>query len=129
MSSSALHRPVSGERIPPPVGPYSPAVQWGELIFCSGQLGVDPTTGTLAEGIVGQTRQALLNLRDILQAAGSALEKVVKTTVFITDISDFSAMNAVYAEFFRTIPPARSTVEVSRLALGAVVEIEAIAYI
>jgi len=118
---------ISTDKAPAAVGPYSQAVRVGDLVFTAGQVALDPATGKLVEGgIEEQTRRVLQNLAAVLEAAGSSLDKVVKTTVFLKDMGDFAAMNAVYAEFFPTDPPARSTVEVSALALGALVEIEAI---
>ncbi|HIC94103.1 MAG TPA: RidA family protein [Anaerolineae bacterium] len=118
---------ISTDKAPAAVGPYSQAVRVGDLVFTAGQVALDPATGKLVEGgIEEQTRQVLQNLAAVLEAAGSSLDRVVKTTVFLKDMGDFAAMNAVYAEFFPTDPPARSTVEVSDLALGALVEIEAI---
>lgn len=118
---------VSTDAAPPAVGPYSQAVIAGDLIFTAGQLGIDPQTGKLAEGIEAQTRQALTNLGAILGAAESSLDGVVKVTVFLAHIEEFAAMNTVYAEFFPLQPPARSTVEVAQLPQGALVEIEVIA--
>lgn len=112
---------------PKPVGPYSHAVRLGDLLFCSGQI---PLTahGELIQGGIGeQTRQVLQNLGTILKDQGLAHENVVKTTVFMTDLGEFAAMNAVYGEFFPANPPARSTVQVGALPKGARVEIEAIA--
>lgn len=109
------------------VGPYSPAVCAGPFVFVSGQIGLDAATGQLVEGGVEQeTRQALENLKAVLEAAGSSLERVVKTTVFLRDMSTFAAMNAVYAQYFPADPPARSTVQ-AVLPKGAKVEIDAIA--
>jgi 2-iminobutanoate/2-iminopropanoate deaminase len=108
--------------------PFSTAVRVGNLLFLSGVIGNQPGTRTLADtGITGQTRQALENLKRVLVGAGSALERAVKCTVFLTDIKDYQAMNAVYATYFPKDPPARSTVAGSGLALGARVEIECIA--
>jgi len=118
---------ISTEKAPAAIGPYSQAVRAGNLIFTAGQLGIDPGTGKLAEGIEAQTRQALRNIAAILEAAGSSLSQVVKTTVFLKDLADFQAMNAVYAEYFSQSPPARSTVQAARLPKDALVEIEAIA--
>jgi 2-iminobutanoate/2-iminopropanoate deaminase len=110
------------------IGPYSLGIKTGNFVFCSGQAGVDQSTGKMVVGdIEAETRQTLINLGNILQAAGSSLDRVVKTTVFLRDIKEFSRMNAVYAEFFKSDPPARSTVQVVALPLGAAVEIEAIA--
>ena len=122
-------RIVSTEKAPAAIGPYSQAVVAGGFVFASGQLGIDPETGELAEGIESQTRRALLNLKAVLEAAGSSLEKVVRVGVFLKDIGDFPKMNAVYAEFFGQDPPARSTVQVAALPKGALVEIDAIAMI
>jgi 2-iminobutanoate/2-iminopropanoate deaminase len=114
---------------PKAIGPYSQAiVSSSGLIYTAGTLGADPTTGELVgPGIQEQTRQALTNLAAVLRAAGSGLDKVLKTTVFLADMKDFAAMNEVYAEFFGTVPPARSTVQVAGLPKGARVEIEAVA--
>jgi 2-iminobutanoate/2-iminopropanoate deaminase len=121
---------VSTSNAPAAVGPYSQAIQISPLVYTAGQLGMDPETKTLVEGgVQAQTRQALKNLKAVLEAAGSSLAQVVKTTVFLQDISDFKAMNEVYAEFFETDPPARSAVEVAALPLGGMVEIEAIAVV
>ncbi|MGB9755006.1 MAG: reactive intermediate/imine deaminase [Roseiflexus castenholzii] len=112
---------------PQAIGPYSQAIIANGFVFCSGQIPLTPD-GVLVEGDVAvQTRQVLANLQAVLTAAGSSLDQVVKTTVFLADMSDFAAMNAVYAEFFATNPPARSTIQVARLPRDARVEIEAIA--
>ena len=119
---------ISSVNAPKAIGPYSPAIQTNDFVFTAGQLGVDPATGNLvAGGIQAETRQALLNLKDILEAAGSDLTKVVKTTVFLADIADFAAMNQVYGEFFTETPPARSAFQVGALPKNALVEIESIA--
>ncbi len=119
---------VYSDQAPAAIGPYSQGIRAGDWVFCSGQLGLDPTTGQLAaETVEGQTRRALQNLAAVLAAAGTDLAHVVKTTVFLTDMEHFKAMNAVYAEFFGEAPPARSTVAVKALPLGALVEIEAVA--
>lgn len=108
--------------------PFSSAVRVGNLLFLSGQIGNMPGTRQLADtGIAGQTRQALENVKTVLAAAGSSLDRAVKCTVFLADIKDYAAMNAVYATYFPTDPPARSTVAGSGLALGARVEIECLA--
>jgi len=123
-------RVISTDKAPAAVGPYSQAVRAGQLVFTAGQIAIEPTTGKLIGGDVAeQTRQALKNLAAVLEAAGSSLEQVVKTTVFLRDMVDFPAMNAVYAEFFPHEPPARSTVAVASLPKGALVEIEAIALV
>ncbi len=113
---------------PAPVGPYSQAVVAGDFVFTAGQIGLVPGTKELAgDDIRSQTRQVLENLRAVLEAAGSGLDRVVKTTVFLADLGDFAAMNEVYGEYFKEAPPARSAVQVARLPLGALVEIECIA--
>jgi len=121
---------VAAEGAPKAIGPYSVAIRTENLVFASGTIGVDPATGEFAAGgVEGQTRQLLKNLGEVLKAGGSSLEQVVKTTVFLQDMSEFTLMNAVYAEFFPNDPPARSTVEVAALPKGAAVEIEAIALV
>jgi 2-iminobutanoate/2-iminopropanoate deaminase len=124
-----MHRTViSTERAPAAIGPYSQAIAAGSLIFLSGQLPIDPATGALIDGdIAAMTRQIFRNIETVLAAAGSTLSKVVKVTVFLTDLNDFQAMNAAYAEFFTHDPPARSTVQVARLPRDARIEIEVIA--
>jgi 2-iminobutanoate/2-iminopropanoate deaminase len=115
---------------PKAIGPYSVGIRAYPWIFCSGQAGLDPNTGELVHGGVEvETRQTLLNLKNVLESAGSSISQVVKTTVFLRDMADFARMNAVYAEFFSGNPPARSTVQVAALPKGAAVEIEAIALI
>ena len=121
---------IATDRAPAAVGPYSQAVRIGNLVYTAGQIPLDPATGKLVEGgIESQTRRALQNLQAVLEAAGTSLANVVKTTVFLQDMGDFGAMNGVYAQFFSGRPPARSAVEVAALPLGAQVEIEAIALI
>lgn len=121
---------VTTDQAPKALGPYSAGIRAGNMVFTAGQVGIDPAVGKLVSGgIEAQTRQALSNVQAVLRAAGSGLDRVVKTTVFIQDMSEFAQMNAVYAEFFREQPPARSTVQVAALPLGAAVEIEAIAFI
>jgi 2-iminobutanoate/2-iminopropanoate deaminase len=118
---------VSTGGAPQAIGPYSQAIVLDNLVFCSGQIPLTPE-GTLVEGdTAAQTRQVLTNLKGVLEAAGSSLAHVLKTTVFLADMNDFQAMNAVYGEFFAADPPARSTVQVSRLPRDVRVEIEAIA--
>lgn len=119
---------ISTEKAPGAVGPYSQAVRAGQFLYTAGQIALDPVTGIVVEGdIKAQTRRVILNLQGILDAAGVTLDQVVKTTVFIRDMGQFAAMNEVYGKFFGDSPPARSTVEVSRLPLDVLVEIEAIA--
>lgn len=116
------------ERAPRPVGPYSQAVSSGGFVFVSGQAALDPSTGELIKGDVrAQTERVLKNISAVLEAAGSGLERVVKVNVFLADMDDFAAMNEVYGRFFGAAPPARTTVAVARLPLGAIVEIEAVA--
>jgi len=113
---------------PPALGPYSQAIGAGPFIFCSGQVPLEASTGELVgQDVAGQTKQALLNLGAVLNGAGLSYANIVKTTVFLTDLTRFADMNAVYATFFSDTPPARSTIEVSALPKGAKVEIEAIA--
>ena len=119
---------ISSEQAPTAIGPYSQAIRVGDFVFCAGQTPIDPATGNLVDGgIEAQTRRALQNLSVVLQAAGTSLGQVVKTTVFLLDMNEFAKMNAVYAEFFPANPPARSTVQVARLPKDARVEIEVIA--
>ena len=113
---------------PAAIGPYSQAIVAGQLLFCSGQIPLDPVTGQMIEGdVTAQTRRVLENVRAILVAANATFDDVVKTTVFLADMSDFAAMNAVYAEYFSAPAPARSTVQAARLPRDARVEIEVIA--
>ena len=115
------------ENAPAAIGPYSHAVVINDMVFTSGQLGLIPETGKLPEGVEAQTEQALINLRNVLKASGTDMEHVVKTTVFVQDLADFAKVNAVYAKFFATNPPARSCVQVAKLPAGGLVEIEAVA--
>jgi 2-iminobutanoate/2-iminopropanoate deaminase len=121
-------RVVVAGKAPKPIGPYSVGIVHGDLVFASGMLGLDPQTMELVPGgVEAETRQSLTNVAAILQAAGSSMNLVLKTTVFLRDMADFARMNAVYAEFFRSEPPARSTVQVAALPKGGAVEIEAVA--
>ena len=118
------------EGAPKPFGgaPYNQAIRAAGLVFCAGQVGLDPAAGTLVEGgVEAQARRAMENLSAVLEAAGSTIDRIVKTTIFVTDLGDFAAVNAVYGSFFAADPPARSTVQVAGLPGGAVVEIEAVA--
>ena len=125
--ATSTKRVVSPSLGAKPIGPYSPAIQIGDFLFTSGQIGVDPETGKLTTGgIEAETRQALANLKALVEAGGSSLDKVVKTTLFLTDIADFATVNKIYAESFAADPPARSTVQVAALPGGASFEIEAI---
>jgi 2-iminobutanoate/2-iminopropanoate deaminase len=119
---------IASEKAPKAIGPYSVAIRAGELVFTSGQLGLDPHSGNLVQGgIEAETRQVLTNLRHVLLDSGSDLAAVIKTTVFLKDMADFPKMNAVYAEFFPENPPARSTVQVAALPKGGAIEIEVVA--
>ena len=119
---------IATKNAPGAIGPYSQAIKVNGFVFASGQLGLVPATGEFAEGgIEEQTRQSLTNVKSVLEAAGSGLEKVVKTTVFLKDIKDFAAMNKVYSEFFKTDCPARSAVQIAALPKDGLVEIEVIA--
>ncbi len=123
-----VRRTIATDRAPRAIGPYVQAVQVGEWVFVSGQIALDPETGDLVPGgIEEQTERVLQNLRAILEAAGSSLEKVVKTTVYLADLNDFAKMNEVYARYFPGEKPARATVEVSRLPRDARIEMDAIA--
>ena len=119
---------IQTDQAPKAIGPYSQAQRVGDFIFTAGQVGLDPQSGQIVEGgIQGQTRQVMNNLSAVLEAAGSSLANVVKTTVFLQDLGEFALMNTVYAEFFPETRPARSTVQVAALPRGALVEIECIA--
>ena len=120
---------IHTDQAPAAIGPYSQAVRAGQLIFTAGQLGIDPTTGKLVEGVEAQTHQAMRNLQAILQAAGTDLAYVVKTTIFVADLNDFATINTIYGSYFEGEPPARSTVQVARLPLDARVEIEMVAVV
>jgi len=129
MENKAGKRVITTPLAPAAIGPYSQGIRAGNLVFVSGQIPIDPATGALIEAkdIQSQTRRALLNLQEILSAAGASMENVVRTTVFLKSMNDFAGMNGVYSEFFRTSAPARATVEVSRLPKDADVEIDCIA--
>ncbi len=121
---------VHTDKAPKAIGPYSQAIRTETMIYTAGQTGLDPATGELVGSTVEeQTRQVLINLQNVVEAAGSTLAQVVKTTVFLKDMNDFSKMNAIYAEFFGENPPARSTVAVAGLPKGGLVEIEAVVLI
>jgi 2-iminobutanoate/2-iminopropanoate deaminase len=128
MCGSFERTAVQTANAPKAIGPYSQAIRAGELVFCSGQIPLDPATGEMVPGdVAAQTRQVMKNLEAVLRAAGADLAKVVKTTIFLVDLGDFARVNAAYAESFPSAPPARSTVQVAALPKGALVEIEAIA--
>jgi len=118
---------VSTDGAPKAIGPYSQAIAAGDFVFCSGQVGLDPVTGDLAEGLEQQVLRGLENMKAVLEEAGLSSADVVKTTVFLTSMDDFAAMNEIYEKVFSDSPPARSTVAVKELPKGAVFEIEAIA--
>jgi 2-iminobutanoate/2-iminopropanoate deaminase len=121
---------IKTTRAPKAIGPYSAGVKTEQLIFTAGQLGIIPESGNIIEGgIEHETRQALLNIQHILEDAGSSLDWIVKTTVYLHDMAEFNRMNTIYAEFFKENPPARSTIQVAALPKGAAVEIEAIALV
>src|SRR4030065_1064742 len=121
---------IRTEKAPKAIGPYAAGVKTDYFIFTAGQLGIIPESGNIIEGgIENETRQALLNIQQILEAAGSSLTGVVKTTVFLRNMNEFAQMNSVYAEFFKENPPARSTVQVAALPKNGAVEIEAIALV
>jgi 2-iminobutanoate/2-iminopropanoate deaminase len=120
---------IATDKAPGAVGPYSQAVRVGHLVFTAGQIGLDPVLGKLRTGIAAQTRQVMANLQAVLEAAGTSLNQVVKTTIFLQDIADFATVNQIYGSAFTETPPARSTVAVAALPLGALVEIEAIALV
>jgi len=117
---------VSSDNAPAAIGPYSPGIQAGNMVFLSGQLGIDPATGKMPEGVEAQAKQSLANVEALLTAAGATFADVVKTTVYLADIADFAAFNEVYAKYF-TSKPARSCVAVKDLPKGVLCEIEAIA--
>ena len=125
-----MRQTVRTENAPAAIGPYSQAVVSGGFLFCSGQIPQDPTTGKMVEGgIEEQTERVLQNLAAVLESGGGSLRSVVKTTVYLADLSDFPAMNGVYGRFFTENPPARATVEVAKIPAGALVEIDAVASI
>lgn len=121
---------ISTKKAPAAVGPYSQAVRFGNIIYTSGTMGINPVTGLFAEGgIQGQTKSCIENLKAILEDSGSSLKNVIKTTVFIKDMDEFSKINEIYSQYFVEKQPGRSCVEVSRLPKDALIEIEAIAYV
>ena len=123
-----MREAIATDHAPQAIGPYSQAVRAGNQIYCSGQIPIDPATGAIIDGdIAAQTRQVLTNLSKVLEAAGVSLDHVVKTTVYLADMNDFTAMNAVYGTFFSSPAPARSTVQAARLPRDARVEIDVIA--
>jgi 2-iminobutanoate/2-iminopropanoate deaminase len=125
MSRIVLHT----EKAPAAIGPYSQGIQAGNMVFTSGQLPLNPSTGELESDIRKATQQSLENVRNILESSGASMDNVVKVVIFLRDMNDFVAMNEVYATFFPTNPPARSAVQVARLPKDAIIEIEAIALV
>lgn len=130
MNEKANKQIIATENAPSAIGPYSQAVRVGDFIFCSGQIPIDPATGLfVSDNVIEQTEQVLKNLSAVLEAAGSSLSGVVKTTVFVQDMNDFASMNEVYARYFVENPPARATVQAARLPKDAKVEIECVALV
>ena len=130
MSGNDAREVIQTESAPRAVGPYSQAIRAGAYVFTAGQVAIDPATNQFIGGdVTQQTRQVLSNLRAVLEAAGSGLDRVVKTTVFLTTMDNFQSMNGIYTEFFGDAPPARSTIAVAGLPLGALVEIECVALV
>ena len=118
---------INTKKAPGAVGPYSQAIEANGFIFCSGQIGLDPETGNLVNSLEVQTKRVLNNLKAVLEEADSGMDFIVKTTIYLKNISDFQVVNSIYAEFFPIHKPARATVEVSNLPKGALIEIDAIA--
>ncbi len=119
---------IVAQNAPKAIGPYSHATAMNGMIFTSGQIGLDPETGVLAEGVEAQARQTMTNLKNVLKTAGAGMDDVVKTTVFVKDLADFAKVNAIYGSYFEGDFPARSCVQVAALPAGALVEVEAIAF-
>lgn len=127
--STSRRKIIQTAQAPQAIGPYSQAVQAGDFLFCSGQIPLDPATGqVIAEGVEGQTRRVMENIRGVLEAAGLGFEDIVKTTIFLKSMNDFPVVNAAYGSYFPTEPPARSTVEVARLPRDVLVEIEVVGF-
>ncbi len=124
-----MHEAIATSAAPAAIGPYSQAIRAGAFIFCSGQLGLDPATGALREGVAAQTEQALDNLAAVLAAAGAQMSEVVKVTIYLTDLADFATVNTIYGRRFTANPPARAAVQVAALPRGGLIMIEMIAYI
>lgn len=120
---------ISTNNAPAAIGPYSQAIVSGNLVYCSGQIPINPQTGEIPQGVQQQAHQALTNVKNLLSAAGTSIEKVIKTSVFIKDMNDFTAINEIYAQYFTEPFPARSCVEVARLPKDVLIEIEVIAEI
>lgn len=122
-----MRQVINTEKAPAAIGPYSQGIKASGIVITSGQLPIDPATGSISEGIKAQTNQSMINCKNVLAAVGIGMEKVIKTTVFLSDMNNFASMNEVYATFFEGACPARSAVEVARLPKDALVEIECIA--
>ena len=122
-----MKRAITGAGVPAAIGPYSPAIAADDELFCSGQLGLDPATGALADGVAAQAEQAIANLGALLSAAGFTFDDIVKTTIFMVDLADFATVNEIYGRALSQPYPARSTIQVAALPKGGLVEIEAIA--
>lgn len=120
---------VQTSAAPAAIGPYSQAIRAGDFLFTSGQLGFDPVTGVLPEGVEAQARQVMANMAAVLEAGGATFADVVKTTIFLADMADFQTVNTIYAASFDAAPPARSTIQVAALPRAARVEIEMVAYV
>lgn len=120
-------RYISTDKAPKAIGPYSQAIETDSMLFCSGQIGLDPVSGELAEGLDNQVTQALANLKGLVESSGYKMEGIIKTTLFLTNMADFAKVNEIYGSCFMTHKPARSTVAVVALPKGALFEIEAIA--
>ena len=121
---------IYSKNAPEPIGPYSQAVKFNNLLFTSGQIAIDPKTGNLIDGdIKAQTKQTIENIKNILEAGGSDISKVIKVTVFLKNIDEFTAMNEIYNEYFGESKPARSTVEAAKLPKGSLIEIDAVAFV
>lgn len=117
---------ISTDKAPAAIGPYSQAIVCGNMLFCSGQIPVDPATGVIPEGVEAQAEQALTNVKNLIEAAGGSMDNVVKTSVFIKNMDDFATINGIYAKYFTEPFPARSCVEVARLPKDVLLEVEAI---
>jgi len=118
---------ITTEKAPKAIGPYSQGIMSGDLLFISGQLGIDPSKGQLVEGLEAQTKQVMENLRNILSAAGMGFDSVIKTNIYMMDLENFKTVNEIYGSYFRSDPPARATVQVSGLPLKALVEMDMVA--
>ncbi len=123
-----MKKEIKTDKAPQPIGPYSQGIEFGDFIFLSGQIGIDPDTGSLKEGIEGQAKQALENIKKILESCGLSMQNIVKTTIFLKNMGDFPEVNEIYAGYFNPPFPARSTVAVKDLPKGALVEIEVIVH-